>query len=108
MEQDSADSTDIEALKRQLAELQAKLADAEQARTERDRQEDQLRHQFHGVARRPVLARLLVVLLIEAPHQLLEHNVSETELRTNSIRQQQLLVRPCPIGGGDRRSLDCC
>ena len=37
-----------------------------------DRQEDQLRHQADGVARRPVLARLLVVLLVEAPDQLLE------------------------------------
>ena len=37
-----------------------------------DRQEDQLRHQPDGVARRPVLARLLVVLLVEAAHQLLE------------------------------------
>ena len=35
-------------------------------------QEDQLRHQLHGVARRPVLARLLVVLLVEAADQLLE------------------------------------
>ena len=38
-----------------------------------DGQEDQLRHELHGVARRPVLARLLVVLLVEAPDQLLEH-----------------------------------
>ena len=37
-----------------------------------DRQEDQLRHQPDRVARRPVLARLLVVLLVEAAHQLLE------------------------------------
>ena len=35
-------------------------------------QEDELRHQPHGVARGPVLARLLVVLLVEAAHQLLE------------------------------------
>ena len=35
-------------------------------------QEDQLRHQGHGVARGPVLARLLVVLLVEAPDQFLE------------------------------------
>ena len=38
----------------------------------RDGQEDELRHQPHGVARGPVLARLLVVLLVEAAHQLLE------------------------------------
>ena len=37
-----------------------------------DGQEDELRHQPHRVARRPVLARLLVVLLVEAPDQLLE------------------------------------
>ena len=37
-----------------------------------DRQEDQPRHQLHGVARRPVLAGLLVVLLVEAADQLLE------------------------------------
>ena len=35
-------------------------------------QEDQLRHERHGVARGEVLARLLVVLLVEAPDQLLE------------------------------------
>ena len=38
-----------------------------------DGQEDEPRHQPHGVARRPVLARLLVVLLVEAPDQLLEY-----------------------------------
>ena len=37
-----------------------------------DGQEDERRHQPHGVARRPVLARLLVVLLVEAADQLLE------------------------------------
>ena len=37
-----------------------------------DWQEDELGHQPHGVARRPVLAGLLVVLLVEAAHQLLE------------------------------------
>ena len=37
-----------------------------------DGQEDQLGHELHGVARRPVLARLLVILLVEAPDQLLE------------------------------------
>jgi hypothetical protein len=38
-----------------------------------DRQQDQFRHQLDGVARRPVLARFFVVLLVEAAHQLLEH-----------------------------------
>src|SRR5690349_17678654 len=38
-----------------------------------DWQEDQLRHQLYGIARRPVLARLFVVLLVEAPYELLEH-----------------------------------
>ena len=37
-----------------------------------DGQEDELRHQLDGVARRPVLAGLLVVLLVEAADQLLE------------------------------------
>ena len=37
-----------------------------------DRQEDQLRHELDGIARRPVLARLLVVLLVEAADQFLE------------------------------------
>ena len=37
-----------------------------------DGQKDKPRHQPYGVARRPVLARLLVVLLVEAPDQLLE------------------------------------
>ena len=35
-------------------------------------QEDELRHQPHGVARRPVFAGLFVVLLVEAADQLLE------------------------------------
>ena len=35
-------------------------------------QEDQVRHEVHGVARCEVLARLLVVLLVEAPDQFLE------------------------------------
>ena len=37
-----------------------------------DGQKDQVRHQSHGVARGPVLARLLVVLLVELADQLLE------------------------------------
>ena len=37
-----------------------------------DRPHDELRHQLDRVARRPVLARLLVVLFVEAAHQLLE------------------------------------
>ena len=37
-----------------------------------DGQEDELGHQPHGVARRPVLAGLLVVLFVEAADQLLE------------------------------------
>jgi len=37
-----------------------------------DRQEDESRHQLDGVARRPVLARLLVVLLVEPADQLLK------------------------------------
>ena len=37
-----------------------------------DRQEDQAGHELDGVAGRPVLAGLLVVLLVEAADQLLE------------------------------------
>ena len=37
-----------------------------------DGQEDELRHQAHGIARGPVLAGLLIVLLVEAADQLLE------------------------------------
>lgn len=37
-----------------------------------DRQQHEPRHQLDGVARRPVLVCLLVVLLVEAAHQLLE------------------------------------
>ena len=37
-----------------------------------DRQEHEVRHQSHCVARGPVLARLLVVLLVELAHQLFE------------------------------------
>ncbi|EXI65746.1 MAG: hypothetical protein AW08_02958 [Candidatus Accumulibacter adjunctus] len=38
-----------------------------------DRQEEQLRHELHGVARRPVFAGFFVVLFVEASDQLLEH-----------------------------------
>ena len=37
-----------------------------------DGQEHQLRHELHGVAGRPVLAGLLVVVLVESPYQVLE------------------------------------
>ena len=35
--------------------------------------EDEFRHQPHSVARGPVFASLLVVLLVEAPHQFFEN-----------------------------------
>ena len=35
-------------------------------------QEDQLRHEFHGVARRPVFTRLFIVLFVKAADQLFE------------------------------------
>ena len=38
----------------------------------RDGQEDQVRHQPHGIAGRPVLAGCLVVLIVEATDQFLE------------------------------------
>ena len=38
-----------------------------------DGQEDEVRHQAHGIARRPVLAGFFVVVLVELAHQLLEH-----------------------------------
>ena len=37
-----------------------------------DREEDQIRHELHRVARGEVLARLFVVFLVEAPDQFLE------------------------------------
>ena len=57
----------------------------------RDRQEDQLRHQLHGVARRPVLARFLVVLLVEAADQLLEHRAHGV------IVEARVLDRAVPV-----------
>ena len=38
----------------------------------RDRQKDQIRHQFYDVARREVFARFFVILFVEAPDQLFE------------------------------------
>jgi hypothetical protein len=37
-----------------------------------DGQEDQPRHQLHGIARRPVFARFLVVLFVEPSDQFFE------------------------------------
>ena len=60
-----------------------------------DRQEDQLRHECHGIAGGPMLARLLVVLLVEAPHQFLENRphpvVVKTRLLDRSIVVQHRL-----------------
>ncbi len=54
----------------------------------RDRQKKKLRHELHGVARRPVLAGFFVVLLVEAPHQLLED------------RAHRVVVEPRMLDGG--------
>ena len=50
-----------------------------------DRQEDQLRHECHGIAGGPVLARLLVVLLVEAPHQFLENRPHPVVVKTRLL-----------------------
>ena len=54
------------------------------------RQEDEVGHQLHGVARRPVLAGLLVVLLVEASHQLLEDRAHAVVVEAG--------VLDCPVG----------
>jgi hypothetical protein len=67
-----------------------------------DGQEDQLRHQPHGVARRPVLARLLVVLLVEAPDQLLEHRahavVVEARMLDRAVSVQDRVRAQVDVG----------
>jgi len=61
----------------------------------RDGLEDEPRHDCHGVARGEVLARLLVVLLVEAPDKLLEdraHAVVVEPLGTEiNLRRGELL-----------------
>ena len=59
-----------------------------------DRQEDQVRHQLDGVARRPVLAGLLVVLLVEAADQLLEDRAHGVVVEAGCLTQ------PSPFSTG--------
>jgi hypothetical protein len=86
-------------------------------------QEDQPGHELDGVARGPVLAGLLVVLLVEAPYQLLEdrahavvveagvlhRSVAVEEHRARAqvdVRRQELLDQvPEGVGLGQPRDL---
>jgi hypothetical protein len=64
-----------------------------------DRQEDEVGHQAHGVARRPVLAGLLVVLLVELADQLLEdraHRVVVDAGRERSMSGSRNLLISVP------------
>ena len=67
-----------------------------------DRQEDQLRHELHRVARRPVLAGLLVVLLVEAADQLLEDGahavVVEARLPDRAVAVQHRVRAEVDVG----------
>ena len=58
-----------------------------------DRQQDQLRHERHGIARGPVLAGLLVVLLVEAADQFLEDRAHPV------VIQAGVLDRAVAMGG---------
>ena len=70
-----------------------------------DGQEDELRHQPHGVARGPVLARLLVVLLVEAAHQLLEDRahavVVEAEVAHAAVGVHHRVGAQVDVGRGE-------
>ena len=56
----------------------------------RDGKEDQLRHQPDGIARRPVLAGFLIVLLVETAYQLFEDRphtvIVETRMLHRAVR----------------------
>ena len=52
-----------------------------------DRQKDELGHQLDSIARRPVLARLFVVLLVEAPHQLLKDRAHAVVVETGQFHR---------------------
>ncbi len=75
-----------------------------------DGQEDEVRHQPHGVARRPVLAGLLVVLLVELADQLLEDRahrvVVDARRREVDLGVEELVdQRADGVGLGERREL---
>ena len=75
-----------------------------------DGQEDEVRHQAHGVARRPVLAGLLVVLLVELADQLLEDRahrvVVDAGRREVDVGIEELVdQRAEGVGLGQRREL---
>ena len=77
-----------------------------------DRQEHEVRHQPHGVARRPVLARLLVVLLVELADQLLEDRahrvVVDAGRREVDVRVEELVdQRADRVGLGQRLAAGC-
>ena len=59
-----------------------------------DRQEDQVGHQLHRVARRPVLAGFLVVLLVEAADELLEDRAHGV------VVEAGCLTEPSPLSTG--------
>jgi len=65
-----------------------------------DWQEDESRHQSNGVARRPVLARLFVVLLVEAPDQLFENRAHRVVVET------RVLHRAVAVQNGIRAEVD--
>ena len=66
----------------------------------RDRHEDQLGHQLHGITRGPVLAGLLVVLLVEAAHQLLKHRAHAV------VVEAGVLLTTVTIRNGIRAEVD--
>ena len=69
------------------------------------RGEDQLRHERHGVARGEVLAGLLVVLLVEAPDQLLEDRahavVVEPGMPDRAVGVDHRIWAQVDVGGGE-------
>ncbi len=68
-----------------------------------DGQEDQLRHEADGIARRPVLAGLLVVLLVEPPDELLEDRpypvVVQTRMLDGAVGVEHGLGTEVDVGG---------
>ena len=69
-----------------------------------DGEEDKFGHEAHGVARRPVLAGLFVVLLVEAPHQLFEDGahavVVEAGTPHRAVSVQNRRRAQVDVGGG--------
>ena len=67
-------------------------------------EENEPGHEAHGVARRPVLAGLLVVLLVEAAHQLFEERahavVVEAGMPHRAVGVQNRRRAQVDVGGG--------